>query len=228
MSKEAKSKLTVKTYGYIRGSNDKVKKSNQRKAISAVAKKRNLKIEFVEETISATKNIKERSILKLIDRCNSGDKILVSEVARLARNIRELLEISNSCQEKEISLEILNPPMKLDGTAASNALLAVLGIVAEMEKESMSDRIKQSLAGKKSDIESKGYFVNKNGDHCKALGTPKGGKQKLALESKKNQVLEYYNLGLSMARMAKVLEVSRHTVKKFLERFPIVDGAYQD
>jgi DNA invertase Pin-like site-specific DNA recombinase len=46
----------------------------------------------------------------------------------------------------------------------SNALVTILGMVAEMEKNTMSLRIKQSLEGKKSDLARQGYFFNKAGE----------------------------------------------------------------
>jgi hypothetical protein len=163
-NKKQESKAKNKFYGYVRGSNDGVNKENQRKAILAVAKNRGIKVELTEITMSATKKISSRGINSLIARCNKGDTILVSEVARLARDVHELLGISKECRERGVSLEILNPPMVLDGSMMSNALVTILGMVAEMEKNTMSLRIKQSLEGKKSDLARQGYFLNKAGE----------------------------------------------------------------
>jgi hypothetical protein len=97
-----------------------------------------------------------------------------------------------------------------------------------MEKNTMSLRIKQSLEGKKSDLARQGYFFNKAGEKCFSLGAPKGKPQALALEAKRDEVLKYKEMGLNMNAMAKLLGVSRHSVKKFLARFPIVNGKYKD
>lgn len=227
-NKKQERKAQNKFYGYVRGSNDGVNKENQRKAILAVAKNRGIKVELTEITMSATKKISSRGVNSLIARCNKGDTILVSEVARLARDVHELLGISKECRERGVSLEILNPPMVLDGSMMSNALVTILGMVAEMEKNTMSLRIKQSLEGKKSDLARQGYFFNKAGEKCFSLGAPKGKPQALALEAKRDEVLKYKEMGLNMNAMAKLLGVSRHSVKKFLARFPIVNGKYKD
>jgi transposase len=50
----------------------------------------------------------------------------------------------------------------------------------------------------------------------------------LALEAKRDEVLKYKEMGLNMNAIAKLLGVSRHSVKKFLARFPIVNGKYKD
>jgi DNA invertase Pin-like site-specific DNA recombinase len=98
-----------KVYGYLRGSTGDIDKNNQKDAISKVAKSRNIKIEYIEDTVSSGKPYAKRGISNLIDECNKGDSIIVAEVSRFARNTEEMLMISRICLEQGISLEILNP-----------------------------------------------------------------------------------------------------------------------
>jgi DNA invertase Pin-like site-specific DNA recombinase len=114
-----------KIYGYLRGSTGDIDKNNQRDAINKVAKSRNIKIDYIEDTVSSGKPYAKRGISKLINRCNKGDSIIVAEVSRFARNTEEMLMISRICLEQGISLEILNPALKFDDSIATKAVIIV-------------------------------------------------------------------------------------------------------
>jgi DNA invertase Pin-like site-specific DNA recombinase len=186
-----------KVYGYLRGSTGDIDKNNQKDAISKVAKSRNIKIEYIEDTVSSGKPYAKRGISNLIDECNKGDSIIVAEVSRFARNTEEMLMISRICLEQGISLEILNPALKFDDSIATKAVIIVMGLASEIERHFIRTRTRQSLAIRKELIEKQGYFLNKKGEKVYQLGAKKGRYQKLKLEPKAGKVLEYRKLKLS-------------------------------
>ena len=75
-------------YGYIRVSTDHQTTENQRFEIQKFCEKENLVIDcWIEETISATKELNKRKLGRLIKRIRKDDLIIASELSRLVRNL---------------------------------------------------------------------------------------------------------------------------------------------
>ena len=74
-------------YGYVRVSSDKQTVENQRFEISRFCERQNVSIDdWIEETISGTKNYTKRQLGNLLKKANKGDIIICSELSRLGRN----------------------------------------------------------------------------------------------------------------------------------------------
>lgn len=79
----------AKTIAYLRVSTDQQDLNNQKHEIELYAKKRHLQIDdWVEVEISSRKNMHDRRIAELIQGLKKGDKLIVSELSRLARSMR--------------------------------------------------------------------------------------------------------------------------------------------
>ncbi|MEQ1672298.1 MAG: recombinase family protein, partial [Hyphomicrobium sp.] len=96
------------------------------------------------EAVGATKIFKEQvssvshraQLDALIDFVREGDTVIVTKLDRLARSMRDLLEIVAQIEKKGAGLRIL--AMNLDTTTATGKLmLNVLGSVAEFERSMM-------------------------------------------------------------------------------------------
>ena len=75
-------------YGYIRVSSDKQTVENQRFEISNFCKINELTIDdWIEETISGTKNYTKRQLGRLLRKVRKDDIIICSELSRLGRNL---------------------------------------------------------------------------------------------------------------------------------------------
>lgn len=83
-------------YGYIRVSSDKQTVENQRFEINNFCEKQNLEInDWIEETISGTKNYSKRQLGLLLRKVSKDDIIICSELSRLGRNLFMIMEILN-------------------------------------------------------------------------------------------------------------------------------------
>ena len=92
-------------YGYIRVSTDKQSVENQRFEIENFCKKQNLKIdEWIEETISGTKDVEKRKLGILLGQLQKNDILICSELSRLGRNLLMIMSILNECMKKEIQI----------------------------------------------------------------------------------------------------------------------------
>ena len=83
-------------YGYIRVSSDKQTVENQRFEINKFCEKQNLVInDWIEETISGTKNYTKRQLGDLLKKVGKDDIIICSEFSRLVSNLFMIMEILN-------------------------------------------------------------------------------------------------------------------------------------
>lgn len=90
-----------------------------------------------------------------IDYLRDGDSLVVTKLDRLARSMRDLLDIVARIEAKGAGLRIL--AMNLDTTTATGKLmLNVLGSVAEFERSIMLERQREGIAKAKAEGRFKG------------------------------------------------------------------------
>lgn len=197
-------------YGYIRVSTDKQTTENQRYEITKFCEKNDIKIDkWVEETISATKDISKRKLGALIDDLNPHDIIIASELSRLGRKLLEVMAILNHCTNNGAKVWTIKDNFRLDTDIQSKVLAFAFGLAAEIERNLISQRTKEALAARRA----AGVI----------LGRPKGKiNSHLKLESKFLQIKDLLNKGVSQRKIAEQLQVSRNTLTLFLHRFNIL------
>ena len=182
----------MKIYGYCRVSTLDQNPSMQMDAIL----KKYPDAKIVSEKKSGT-SLKGReqleTLLKLIDK---GEKVVIWKLDRLARNMKDLLDIVDQVQGKGACLEILDQSIDT-GTAAGKAFLQMLGVFAEFETNLRKER---QLAG----IEK-----------AKLKGVYKGRKPALA-ESQRQEIKEKSSKGKTPSQLAKEYGVSRGTIYNVL------------
>src|SRR5678815_3890720 len=107
---------------------------------------------FVEQVSS----VAEREQLSAaLDYLRDGDFLVVTKLDRLARSVRDLMEIVHRVEAKEAGLRIL--AMNLDTTKPTGRLmLQVLGAVAEFERAMMLERQREGIAKAKAEGKYKG------------------------------------------------------------------------
>ena len=79
-----------------------------------------------------------------------GDTLVIWKLDRLARSVFELHKIANEFREEGIGLRVLTENIET-GTASGRLLFTVLGAVAEMERELISERTKAAIDQKRAD-----------------------------------------------------------------------------
>lgn len=90
-----------------------------------------------------------------IEYLRDGDTLVVTKLDRLARSMRDLLEIVDRIEARGAGLQIL--AMNLDTTTATGKLmLNVLGSVAEFERSMMLERQKEGIAKARAEGKYKG------------------------------------------------------------------------
>ncbi len=193
-------------YGYIRVSSDKQTVENQRFEINRFCGSQKMQVDdWIEETISGTKNYTKRQLGHLLKKVHKGDIIICSELSRLGRNLFMIMEILNVCMTKECRVWTIKDNYRLGDDIQSKVLAFAFGLSAEIERNLISQRTKEALARRRSE--------------GVVLGRPKGrlndiGKYKLS--GKESLIAELLERGLSQRKIAKVCQVDRNTLVRFI------------
>ena len=199
----------VMIYGYIRVSSDKQTVENQRFEINNFCTKQNIVInDWIEETISGTKNYTKRQLGKLLKKVNKDDIIICSELSRLGRNLFMIMEILNICMTKECRVWTIKDNYRLGDDIQSKVLAFAFGLSAEIERNLISQRTKEALARKKTE----GII----------LGRPKGRKsapEKYKLHGKKCLIEELLKAKISKRQIAQICKADRNTLDRYIKQF---------
>lgn len=149
---------------------------------------------FTEQVSSAA----QRQQLELaIDYLRDGDTLIVTKLDRLARSMRDLINIVTLIEKRGAGLRILN--MNLDTTTATGKLmLNVLGSIAEFERSMMLERQREGISKAKSQGKYK-------------------GRAPTAL-AKSTEVEALLQAGVSPTRVAQQLRIGRSSVYRILAR----------
>lgn len=134
-------------YGYIRISTDRQTLENQEFEIRNFAQNQNLQIDrWVKETISGTKDFEKRELGRLIRRLKKSDILICSEISRLGRNLLQIMTILNICIQKEVQVWTIKDNYRLGADIQSKVLAFAFSLSAEIERNLISQRTKESLA----------------------------------------------------------------------------------
>jgi DNA invertase Pin-like site-specific DNA recombinase len=126
----------------------------------------------------------------------AGDTLVVWRLDRLGRSLRDLLDISEMLRERDVALRSLTDHIDT-GTAAGRMLYAVLGAVAQFERDVLRER---TVAGMRA--------AKRRGEH---IGRPPALTKAQVREAK-----TMLDRGESPAHIARVLRVGRSTLYRHL------------
>jgi len=193
----------MKTFAYLRVSTIEQNTEKNKDDILRFANDKKLgNVEFIEETISGKSNYKERQLGKLINDLKAGDVLLVPELSRLARSITQILEVIEICKNKKIVLYSLKENFSTkDDSIQSTITSTIFGLVAQIERELISQRTKEALQAKKA----QGI----------KLGRP-SGKGKSQLDNYRDEIFALLSAGVPKTKVAKKYNISRQGLDKWL------------
>ena len=137
---------------YIRASSDKSTVENQRFEIINYCTQHNIIIDnWIEETVTGTKDPDKRKLGSLLERVHEDDVIICSELSRLGRNLFMIMDILSICMEKGVTVQTIKDNFCLKDDIQTKVLAFAFGLSAEIERNLISQRTKEALARKKSE-----------------------------------------------------------------------------
>lgn len=193
-------------YGYIRVSTDRQTVENQRYEINNFCRREGLAVDgWIEETISGTKSYDKRALGRLLERAGKGDLIVCTELSRLGRSLFMVMEILNTCMNKECRVWTIKDGYRLGDDIQSKVLAFAFGLSAEIERNLISQRTQEALARKRAE--------------GVVLGRPEGSRNsRYKLDGKDSEIRRLLSRNWSVSAIARKLGVSKNTLKSWLER----------
>jgi DNA invertase Pin-like site-specific DNA recombinase len=124
----------MSTIGYARVSTSDQNLDGQLEALRKAGAAR-----IYREKISGVRSDRPE-LAKLMRALGKGDVLVITKIDRLARSTRELLNLIAAIDEAGASLKSLGDPLFNTSNAQGRLLVAVLGAVAEFERELIRER----------------------------------------------------------------------------------------
>lgn len=188
-------------------STDKQTVENQRFEIARYAEKQNFKIDdWIEETISGTKNYTKRELGRLLKRIKKGDIIICAELSRLGRSLFMIMEILNICMNKDCKVWTIKDNYRLGDDIQSKVLAFAFGLSAEIERNLISQRTKEALVRKKSE----GVLLGRKPGQKNSLPNQVCNRHQV-------EILKGLAEGNSKRSVAQKFNISRGTLYRYLE-----------
>ena len=195
-------------YSYIRVSSDQQNCANQKYEVECYATKNNITInEYIEETVSSRKPLKDRKLGKLLNKLSKGDIVISTEISRLGRNMLEVMGILQTCLEKDCEIITIKENYHLGADIQSKVLAFAFSLAAEIERQLISQRTKECLKRLKNE-----------GKH---LGRPYGFTYK-KLKKKHNKIIDLLNKKVSKAEIARLMGCSWATLHRYIKECCII------
>ena len=197
----------AKIVAYIRVSTDEQDSRNQKFEILNYCDKNKLKVDkWLEIEISSRRSPKERRIDELLSFLNSGDCLIVSELSRLGRSTGEVIQLVKEFSMQHVEFVSIKQNLKINSSngndMTSKVMVTIFSLLAELERDLISERTKIALARAKAS--------------GKKLGRPRGfGKSRL--DGKEVEIKKFLDKGVTRANIAKILDVSWGTLNNFMK-----------
>jgi len=144
--------------------------------------------EFIDQT-SQNKRLRERSHVTNYFQKNQGATLLVYDIWVLSSNIEDLIQMFNCLFKNRFSIHFIKQSVIVSN---QSSVVLVLGLI---------DQLRQTMQN-----ESK-----------KVIGRPKGSRSNSKFDKYMNEIILYIKERKSVSEMARVLGVSRSSLKDYIE-----------
>ena len=201
-------------YAYERVSTRKQNTERQDRVLRNILKDRGISINKIfQDKITGKTTEKRVQLEKMLNTVQPGDIVYCESISRLGRNLKDLIEIIEHMTEKGVQVIILKEGIDTNNSTYK-LLLAIFGGVAEMERETIQERVTQRIDQLKDDKEN-GKINTKTGKWF--------GREKLTKENLPPVFPKYYNMmkakKITKVEMAKLLGIGRDTVYRWIKLY---------
>ena len=203
----------MKTVAYLRVSTRSQDLANQKLAILDYAQQKQFTVDrFIELQSSSLKVRHKERVGELLDSLKAGDRLIVSELSRLGRSLGQVIQIVDTLVHRKVRFTAVKEGITFEGKQdlQTKVMIALFGLFAEVERDLISERTKEGLATAKA--------------AGKLLGRPKGKRGKTKLDGKEQDIQALLSKKVSMASIAKIMDVSRTALYHFIKTRKIAPG----
>lgn len=198
-------------YGYLRVSSDEQDVNSQRQGVEQFATDHGWSIDnyITDEGVSGGKDPDKRNLGPLLKQIKKGDVIICSEISRLGRDLYMVMDILHFCMEQGCIIYTVKDKFVLGDDIQSKVLAFAFGLSAEIERQMIRQRTKEGLRLRMKLGILVGRPIGRLSDSVK-------------LDPVKEQVIEQYNWGVPLRRLAKNFNVDRNTLSRTLGRWGVM------
>lgn len=197
---------------YLRVSTGRQHLENQQSEIARYASSKQIIVDrWVTEIISGKTDRNDRKLGQLIKSLQMGDTLIVTEISRLSRTLHEIMAIMGMCLDKKVTIYSVKDGYAFDDSINSKVLSFAFGLVAEIERNLISQRTKEALAVRRA--------------QGVRLGRKKGDCPKLRnLSYHKQDIINRIWKGESIAKICRYYKVSVETFRNYRQKHKEIDN----
>lgn len=187
---------TTQRVAYVRVSSAGQNLDRQLEAVGAADK-------TYREYQSAATASERPQLREALDYVREGDTLVVSSIDRLARSLRDMLEIMEELEQKGVTVEFISQGLTIrpdGGDLTTRLILHIITAVAQSEREMLRERQAEGIAIAKQ-----------------IPGKYRGRARKLSSEQIK-ELRTRARDGVPKAQLARDYEISRTTLYAYLEQ----------
>ena len=203
----------MKTVAFLRVSTRSQDLANQKLAILDYAQQKQFTVDrFIGLQSSSLKVRHKERVGELLDLLKAGDRLIVSELSRLGRSLGQVIQIVDTLVHRKVRFTAVKEGITFEGKQdlQTKVMIALFGLFAEVERDLISERTKEGLASARA--------------QGKMLGRPKGTRGKTKLDGKEQDILQLLSKDVSLASIAKIMDVSRTALYHFIKTRKIAPG----
>lgn len=155
--------------------------------------------EIFSESISSRK-AERPELQKLLSKLRKGDVVVVLKLSRLGRNVKELINLVSTFEEKEVHFKSLQENIDTS-TSLGKLVFHIFASLAEFQRDNLRDATNDGLAAARA--------------RGRMGGRPKGLSKKAEEKARLAESL-YNERKLSVSEMCDYLSISRGTFYNYL------------
>lgn len=199
-------------YGYVRVSTIDQSFDSQKNLISRYCMEKRLIVdEWLELEMSTQKSTRARRLDELVDKLKPDDIVIATELSRIGRSIKETLHtIESILLGKKARLIFIKQNMDLNPLVPTDIttkiLVTVFSMLAELERDFISERTKEGLAARRA----AGVI----------LGKPVGTIQASMYDKDKDKIMHLHELGVPINKIIDIhLKYGKYlSLKSFIDK----------
>ena len=192
---------------YTRVSTDKQTNQAQLEALQEAAPRwPHTHLKIIQETASGSTPWRQRQLANVLGAPHDTVTILTPELSRLGRSTLDVLDFLAECRKNAITVHALKGNFTVDDSMSSKVLTTILALTAELERDFLRARTKEGIATARA----KG----------RAWGRPTGPAASHRLDPQTREIKRLLAAGVPKTSIARLLNVSRNTVYRYLDRLP--------
>lgn len=191
---------------YLRVSTPHQNLDNQRAEILRYTAMQGIEVtDWLELTMSSRRTEEQRRVSEIKAMLREGDTLITTELSRLGRSISQIITLIDYLTNNGVVVLVVKQNLHLGAGAdlASKIQMAIFALLAEIERNLISERVKMGLA-----------VARENG---RVLGRPGGTTGYRKLKGKEPQIKQLLEYKVSKRAIARMFSVTPNTVISFIK-----------